>query len=101
MEQDEILERRNLLTAKVAVFTTIINNSWNSLDQFLGSETNPEKGTIYFDFNDEMRTLEKNLGTRSVHIAQMKKGLKQEEEIRSFCCEYSWGKTIKRIPKSW
>lgn len=31
-----------------------------------------------------MRTLEKNLGTRSVHIAQMKKGLKQEEEIRSF-----------------
>ncbi|STY28335.1 Uncharacterised protein [Legionella wadsworthii] len=84
LEQDEILERRNLLTAKVAVFTTIINNSWNSLDQFLGSETNPEKGTIYFDFNDEMKTLEKNLGTRCIQIAQMKKGFKQDEEIRNF-----------------
>ncbi|MCE0722577.1 hypothetical protein [Legionella resiliens] len=82
-ERAEILVRRNLLTAKVAVFATIINNAWNTLEHFLGSESNPEKGTIYFDFNDEMRTLERGLETHIAQIVQMKKGSKKEEAVSS------------------
>ncbi|CAM2993624.1 hypothetical protein LEAN103870_12465 [Legionella anisa] len=86
-ERAELLVRRNLLTAKVAVFATIINNSWNTLEHFLGSESNPEKGTIYFDFNDEMRTLERGLETRIAQILQMKKGSKKEEAISGLAAD--------------
>ncbi|HHF7367963.1 TPA: hypothetical protein ACPSKY_003114 [Legionella bozemanae] len=79
----ELLVRRNLLTTKVAVFATVINNAWNTLEHFLGSESNPEKGTIYFDFNDEMRTLATSLEIRSSQIGQMKKGSKEKEEAIS------------------
>ncbi|CAM2958168.1 Uncharacterised protein [Legionella steigerwaltii] len=80
-ERAEQLVRRNLLTAKIAVFATIINNSWNTLEHFLGSEHNPERGTIYFDFNDEMRTLERSLETQSTQMGQMKESKKKEEAI--------------------
>lgn len=63
------------------MFATIINNSWNTLEHFLGSESNPEKGTIYFDFNDEMRTLERGLETRIAQILQMKKGSKKKRQL--------------------
>ncbi|MGM9454937.1 hypothetical protein ACTAZI_16555 [Legionella bozemanae] len=79
----ELLVRRNLLTTKVAVFATVINNAWNTLEHFLGSESNPEKGTIYFDFNDEMRTLTTSLEMRSTQIGQMRKGSKEKEDAVS------------------
>ncbi|VEB35240.1 hypothetical protein [Legionella cherrii] len=86
-ERAEVLVRRNLLTAKVAVFTTIINNAWNTLEHFLGSESNPEKGTIYFDFRDEMSTLVKGLETRSLEIGALKKGSKKEELISNLATQ--------------
>ncbi|MCW8409647.1 hypothetical protein OQJ13_11760 [Legionella sp. PATHC035] len=86
-ERAEVLRRRNLLTAKVAVFTTIINNAWNTLEHFLGSESNPEQGTIYFDFRNEMSTLVKGLETRSLEIATMKKGPKKEEIISNLAAQ--------------
>ncbi|MCW8400832.1 hypothetical protein OQJ26_18780 [Legionella sp. PATHC038] len=86
-ERTEVLLRRNLLTAKVAVFTTIINNAWNTLEHFLGSESNPEKGTIYFDFQDEMSTLVKGLETRGLEIGAMKKKPRKEEAISNLAAQ--------------